>query len=181
MSELYQNPVEETKEPKPRFLLDAMLGSLARWLRLLGCDVALAADDESDATLIRRARAEERVIVTRDTGMARRRGVHVFLITSTDLAEQLRQMVTYWNIGIERIGTRCLVCNHELELLSREEAFGQVPPYVWVTQSQFLYCPGCERIYWPGTHWEKMSARLAGMLGLNSLDGFSLGRKGTRE
>lgn len=180
MNELYQNPPEETKKPEPRLLLDAMLGSLARWLRLLGCDTALASDDESDAALIRRARAEGRVIVTRDTGLMRRRGVQVFLITSTDLAEQLRQVVSHWNIGIERIGTRCLVCNHELEPLSREEAFGQVPPYVWVTQSRFLYCPGCERIYWPGTHWEKMSARLASLLGLDSLKGPPIGMESPR-
>jgi uncharacterized protein with PIN domain len=169
MGELYQNRAEHTRD-EPRLLVDAMLGSLARWLRLLGCDAALASDDEDDARLVRRARAEDRIIVTRDTGLARRRGVPALFITGTELGEQLRQVVERFKIGCDRIGTRCLECNHVLVSLSREAARDRVPPYVWQTQERFHHCPGCGRIYWAGTHWEHMHARLAGLLGQDRPD-----------
>jgi len=162
---LYQNPGQRTRGDAPRLLVDAMLGRLARWLRLLGCDTVLASNDEHDADLVRRARAEDRIILTRDTSLARRRGVSVMWIASMDLAEQLRQVVTCLGIGRERIGTRCLMCNSSLTLLDREAARDRVPPYVWETQEQFHYCPGCDRVYWAGTHWEHMRARLVEMLG----------------
>ncbi len=170
MSQLYQNLIEETKEAEPRLLLDAMLGSLARWLRLLGCDATLASDDENDLRLIRRARAEDRIIVTRDTELARRRGVSVLFIASMELGEQLRQVVEHLKIKYDRIGTRCLECNHVLLPLSREAARDRVPPYVWQTQERFYHCPGCERLYWAGTHWNHMRARLADLLGLDLQD-----------
>jgi len=161
---LYQNPGEHTKDEAPRLLVDAMLGRLARWLRLLGCDAVLAPNDATDMELVRRARAEGRTILTRDTALARRRGVAVLLVASMELTAQLRQVVGQLGIGRERIGTRCLVCNHELVSLSREDARGRVPLYVWETQHQFHYCPQCDRVYWAGTHWEQMRARLDAIL-----------------
>ncbi len=164
MGELYQNHMERTRDVPPRLLVDAMLGSLARWLRLLGCDAELASDAEDDAALIRRARAEDRLLITRDTGLARRQGVSALLITSMELGEQLRQVVAYLGIGRERMGTRCLACNQPLVPLSREEARARVPRYVWETQQRFRLCPGCGRVYWAGTHWERMRKQLAAML-----------------
>ncbi|MCD6291602.1 MAG: Mut7-C RNAse domain-containing protein [Anaerolineae bacterium] len=157
--------MERTKDINPRFLADAMLGSLARWLRLLGCDTALAPSEASDLELVRWARSEDRVILTRDTELARRRGVRVIHIESMDLSEQLRQVVAQFEIKPERIGTRCLACNQLLEPLTREEARGRVPPYVWETHERFRHCPGCGRVYWAGTHWNRMRVRLVAMLG----------------
>jgi len=160
MGPLYQNHFDPTSADAPRLLVDAMLGSLARWLRLLGVDAALASDVASDAEIVRQARAEERVIVTRDTELARRRGVAVLLLTSLDLASQLRQVLTHWPIGLERLGTRCLACNHPLRELPRAQALERVPPYVGQTQERFYHCPQCDRIYWAGTHWTRMCERL---------------------
>ena len=157
--------MERTKCPPPRLLVDRMLGSLARWLRLLGCDAVLASEAEDDLALARRARTEGRLLITRDTGLARRRGLAVLLVTSMELEEQLRQVIAHLGIGPERIGTRCLVCNHELVPLPREEARSRVPAYVWETQRRFRLCPGCGRVYWAGTHWKRMQGRLASILG----------------
>jgi len=146
------------KEPIPGLLVDAMLGRLARWLRLLGYD-AVYWRDGSDAALAERARAEGRLIVTRDHQLAGRRGVKALLITSETLEEQVTQVR-------EALGspplplTRCPECNGELADLPHGLARGLVPAYVWHTQPAFRRCPDCGRIYWKGTHWPGLQARL---------------------
>ncbi len=146
----------------PRFLCDAMLGRLARWLRLLGYDTRYA--DLPDDALVALARAEGRVLLTRDTRLVRRAdvGPHGF-IRHDRVPEQLRQVTADFRLGPARAGTRCLRCNVVLEALPRAAAAGRVPPYVWRTQQQFTRCPACARIYWPGTHWDHMTQQLAGL------------------
>ena len=146
----------------PRFLCDAMLGRLARWLRILGCDARYA--DLPDEELMALARAEGRVLLTRDTRLVRRPdvGPHAF-IQYDRVQEQLRQVVEAFGLNPAgaQVGVRCPVCNERLEGLPREAAAGRVPPYVWRTQQQFRRCPSCARIYWPGTHWEHMTHQLS--------------------
>lgn len=141
-------------------LVDAMLGSLARWLRLLGIDAALAPNHESDAALVRRARAEDRLLITRDTQLAQRRGMRALLIESMDLRQQLAQVLRHLPIDRARIGSRCMQCNVPLTPLTRTEAHARVPPYVFQTQDRFFECPECHRVYWAGTHWQRMKALL---------------------
>ncbi len=81
-----------TESEAPKFLADAMLGSLARWLRILGFDTRYLQGD--DAMIAYRARAEERILLTRDRELARRRGVVSILIASQSLPEQLAQVLT---------------------------------------------------------------------------------------
>jgi len=144
---------------EPTFLLDGMLGRLARWLRILGYDAAFEADRE-DSQLVRRARAEARILLTRDHALARRRGVRALLIGSEQLEDQLAQLQR--ELGLARVGRhpRCLVCNEPLEPIPRDQVWGLVPPYIFVHHSDFYLCPSCERVYWPGTHWQGMQERL---------------------
>jgi uncharacterized protein len=153
-------PQEDTtaKEPIPGLLVDAMLGRLARRLRLLGYDAAYWRDG-SDAALVKRARAEGRLIVTRDHQLAGRRGVRALLIASETLEEQVTQIREALGSPLLPL-TRCSECNGELADLPRELAQGLVPTYVWHTQAAFRRCPDCGRIYWKGTHWPGMRARL---------------------
>ncbi|HYA51096.1 MAG TPA: Mut7-C RNAse domain-containing protein [Streptosporangiaceae bacterium] len=146
----------------PRFLCDAMLGRLARWLRILGYDAAYA--DLPDDALVALAQAEGRVLLTRDTRLVRRPdvGPHAF-IRHDRVQDQLRQMTAAFGLRPGRAGTRCLCCNVALEALPRDAAAGRVPPYVWRTQQQFVRCPACARIYWPGTHWDHMTRELSGL------------------
>ena len=158
-------PQEDTtaKEPVPGLLVDAMLGKLARWLRLLGYD-AVYWRDGSDAELAAWARAEGRLIITRDHELAGRRGVKALLITSETLEEQVTQVreALGSRLCIQRPSplTRCPECNGELADLPRGLASGLVPAYVWHTQEAFRRCPDCGRIYWKGTHWPGLQARL---------------------
>jgi uncharacterized protein with PIN domain len=146
------------KETTPRLLVDAMLGRLTRWLRLIGYDAAYWRDG-SDAALIQQARAEGRLIVTRDHQLAGRRGVHALLLNAETLDEQiLEARALLW--GTPEPFSRCPECNGELMELPHEAARELVPPYVWHTQRAFRRCPECGRVYWKGTHWPGMRARL---------------------
>lgn len=146
----------------PRFLCDAMLGRLAKWLRLLGYDARYG--DLPDDDLVVLARSEGRVVLTRDTRLVRRPdvGAHGF-IRHDRVLDQLRQVADEFHLDVGRAGTRCMRCNAALDPLPRDAAAGRVPPYVWRTQEAFARCPACGRIYWPGTHWTRMTQQLAGL------------------
>jgi uncharacterized protein with PIN domain len=150
-----------------RFLADSNVGRLARWLRAYGYDAAYAAHVD-DRQLIARALAEGRVLLTRDADLMHRRVIthgtlRALLLDSDRVAEQLRQVVAELGLSSGRELTRCLECNAELEPRPKDRVSDRVPPYVRATQSRFSECPRCGRVYWPGTHWERMRARLAGL------------------
>jgi uncharacterized protein with PIN domain len=136
-----------------------MLGRLASWLRLMGYDAAFLADTD-DVAVMRQARAESRLILTRDRGLAARRGVRAILIDSQNLEEQLAQVKDEIGLPSEPVVPRCSVCNTQLLPLSHEAARDRVPPYIWRTQREFTHCPGCRRVYWPGTHWQAIRRQL---------------------
>lgn len=143
-----------------KLLADSMLGSLGRWLRLLGYDTAMAGS-EPDWQIVRRARAEGRVILTRDRELARRRGVQSLLVLAGDLDAQLDQVAGELALPPPQPGTRCLHCNAALLPAQRDDVAADVPPYVLQTQESFRRCPNCRRVYWRGTHWLNMEARVA--------------------
>ncbi|MCD6344452.1 MAG: Mut7-C RNAse domain-containing protein [Anaerolineae bacterium] len=147
-----------TLETAPRFIADAMLGKLARWLRLLGYDTLYLQVD--DATIAQRARAEGRILLTRDHDLVARRGLRVILIASQELESQLIQVVREAGNLPPDIPPRCMTCNVPLQDISPEEARESVPPYVAQTQHEFRRCPCCGRITWPATHWQGIQERL---------------------
>jgi hypothetical protein len=148
-----------------RFIADAMLGRLARWLRLLGVDCAYEREIE-DAELVRRASAEERVILSRDRALPeewRVRGIHP--VDSEDLTEQLREIVRAFDLaGAVRPFTRCTECNRPLRAAAKGDVAQRVPARVLRDHERFLECPGCGRVYWEGSHAERIRRRLAEVL-----------------
>jgi uncharacterized protein with PIN domain len=136
-----------------------MLGRLAKWLRLLGYDTGYD-NTASDAELARRARAEERVLLTRDHELADRRGVRTLLVESEVLQEQVREVWNALGPPPDPALSRCAICNQPLQPIARDEIVDRVPPYVHRTQSDFHCCPQCRRIYWPGTHYDAMRAQM---------------------
>jgi uncharacterized protein with PIN domain len=145
---------------RSRFVADAMLGTLAKWLRILGFDTLFDPEWDDDQ-LVRLARAEGRVLLSRDTDLARRRGLQVLLIESQDLEEQLQQVFRDLHLKPDRAFSRCPVCNEPLEPMDLEAARDQVPAYVARTQDAFKTCPTCHRVYWRGTHWQQMEEQIA--------------------
>jgi uncharacterized protein with PIN domain len=137
-----------------------MLGRLAKWLRILGYDAVFDAQ-AYDAQLARMARASGRILLTRDTALARRRGLEVILVRSQEPEAQLEQVVSELNLRTDNAFSRCPVCNQRLQPLARAAARTLVPRYVWKTQERFRRCPACGRVYWPGTHWQAMDGVLS--------------------
>jgi uncharacterized protein len=152
------------------FVCDAMLGTLARWLRFAGFDTVYAPDTR-DAALVGRARAEGRWLLTRDRGLAARAGPRVVLLRSTNVRAQLAEVRGRLPLVVERgrYLSRCSCCNSELREIAREEAAARVPPYVAANASRFFLCPGCRRIYWPGTHPEKIERQLEALFGTETV------------
>ncbi len=142
-----------------KFIADCMLGKLARWLRAVGYDAAYERSITDDA-LIARARSEDRILLTRDTRLVKRRALppHL-LVQSSHPPAQLRETIEAFGLEVDPsiLLTRCLLCNAATRDIPRVEARDEVPPYVFRTQRRFARCPQCRRIYWRATH-------VAGML-----------------
>jgi uncharacterized protein len=147
----------------PRFAADRMLGRLARWLRILGHDVAYG-PHLGGRGLVRCARHEGRVLLTRDTRLERDPELppHVF-VTSDHFREQLRQVADAVPLGGGSFLGRCLDCNRVLDEIPRERVEGRVPPFVYRQNQRFLACGGCGRLYWPATHRAHMLCELAAL------------------
>ena len=153
--------------PKPRFLADCNVGRLARWLRALGYDASYHAQI-GDAELVREAAAEDRVVLTRDRDLTKRRViqtgvVRAVLIRDDDVTRQLRQVFAELGLELNEALTRCIECNSELESRLPSMVAERVPPFVRQTQSKYSECPECGRIYWAGTHWQHMREVLLGL------------------
>jgi uncharacterized protein len=155
----------------PRFLADCNVGRLARWLRALGYDASYHARI-GDAELVREAAAESRVLLTRDRDLTKRRViqtgvVQAILIHDDEVTNQLRQVFAELGLarglGLNEALTRCIECNSELEARMPATVAERVPPYVRRTQTRYSECPDCGRIYWAGTHWQRMREVLAGL------------------
>jgi len=137
-----------------RFIADSNVERLGKWLRILGYDTVYG-KEMSDDEIVRRALAEDRVILTRDTGIVARRIVKKYvLLDSADTMVQLRQVFSELGLKVtnSRAFTRCIVCNEAVIPISKQSAAHRVPPYVYRTQEVFAECPRCRRVYWRGTH-----------------------------
>ena len=157
-------PARATRLPESglvfvRFVADAMLGRLAKWLRILGYDT-LYKPAWSDLHLVRIARAQDRILLTRDLKLARRKGVQVLLMDSDSLDDQLAQLHQVLGVTGRKPFGRCPVCNERLEPIDKAQARGQVPAYVFAKHEDFYLCRSCNRLYWRGTHWERMRERI---------------------
>ncbi len=142
---------------RPRFLADAMLGRLARWLRILGYDAAWE-EHVSDADLVRRAVEEERIVLTRDRALESEwRVSDIHNVGAEEPLAQLREVVAAFDLGRgANPFSRCSRCNVELEPATREQAREHVPADVHARSDRFRRCPHCERFYWDGSHVARM-------------------------
>jgi len=148
----------------PRFAVDKMLGRLAAWLRLLGQDATYGGHLGGRA-LVRHARDEQRTILTRDRKLLRERNAPpIVFIDSDHFRDQVAQVVRACGLDpVAHLFHRCLRCNETVVAVPKAAVAGRVPPYVFDTQSDFARCPRCGRIFWPGTHVERVRAELRAM------------------
>jgi uncharacterized protein with PIN domain len=141
----------------PRFIADGHLGKLARHLRMAGFDT-LWADPWDDDEIVRLAALDTRTILTRDKGMLRRKEVdRGYFVRNTESEAQLREVVRALQLeGRLAPFTRCRECNVLLEDVPCDEVIERVPVKVRDLYRRFKRCPGCERVYWEGSHFQRM-------------------------
>ena len=150
-------PLRET-----RFVVDVHLGTLARYLRLLGFDTVWR-NDLADPEIIRCALGEGRIILTRDLGILKDgRVTHGYWLRTTDPLRQVDEVMRAFDLGTQLAPyTRCMECNGILETLPRRQAATHVPLQVFLVYRDFKRCNDCGRVFWPGSHQRRLEAVIA--------------------
>ena len=149
-----------------KFIADVNLGKLAKELRMLGFDTTYYRGKDLHE-LIQLARRMQGVILTRNRGLiSKSTEIQMILVSEDDPLLQLKGLLRRGIIAIHDVGlfTRCLLCNTRLEEIAREKAEGNVPDFIYQHHQAFYRCPQCHRLFWPGTHFEKMKKGLESLL-----------------
>lgn len=147
-----------TAGERPRFAADSMLGSLARWLRMLGYDTAYGKDLDDDA-IMTLATAEKRRILTRDREVAKTPGA--IFVDPDDLDSQLRLVGEACGLKFDEDSIRCSTCNGDLAEVPKEQVEGEVPEGALAGNDRFWKCADCGKIYWRGSHWTGIRERFS--------------------
>jgi uncharacterized protein with PIN domain len=148
--------MKETTRKAPAFIADAHLGKLARHLRF-GSWYTLYFPDIADAALLALARAQGRILLTRDRGIHPGRGVRLHRLQARDLPPALAELAAAYDLATTfRPFTRCMVCNATLKSVEAAAIRERVPPRVYESFHSFKTCPNCHRIYWKGDHYQRM-------------------------
>jgi uncharacterized protein with PIN domain len=142
-----------------RFIADAHLGKLSRYLRLLGFD-CLFFNDAGDRTLARISVDQGRVLLTRDRDLLMHRVIsHGCFIHATEPRQQLKEIVQRLQLeSVYNPFTRCMECNGSLAAVEKRLIEGQLPTHVREHYSDFWRCEACGRIYWKGSHYRELRA-----------------------
>ncbi len=152
-----ERPFAKLRIETPKFISDDMLGKLSRRLRILGYDSTYISG-VPDFEYIKRAREEGRTLLTRDTFLAEESGIETLLIKYTEILDQLKQVLKDLSLKIDPklMFGRCSICNIEIDPIEKEKVKGKVPEKVYEDYYEFHICPKCKRIYWKGSHYDKM-------------------------
>lgn len=147
-------------DPAPdKFILDVHLGKLAKALRMLGFDT-LYRNDYTDRAIAQVAAEEERVVLTRDVGLLKQKVIRWgYWLRSQHLAEQLTEVIRHFQLkpGMKPF-ERCLACNGKVVPVSKESVVDALPPKTKRYFNEFFQCPSCQRVYWKGSHYDRMQA-----------------------
>ena len=138
-----------------------MLGKLAKWLKILGFDTLYFSKIE-DSDFLRLAKEEERIILTRDTGLIKKSGkMKKLLIESENWKIQVRQVLDVFDLWEKaNPNSRCVECNVPLKDLPKRKARNLVTSFVYENAESFALCPNCQRIFWQGTHFHNMEYKI---------------------
>jgi uncharacterized protein with PIN domain/sulfur carrier protein ThiS len=153
-----------------KFICDVHLGKLARTLRMLGIDTFYK-NDLADDEIVLISNKERRIILTRDIGLLKNKkakyGQYIF---SSDFNKQVREVLTNpdYKFKLNPLSL-CLECGCKLKRTSRVEAQSRLPDHKFETGMKFYICPNCNKIYWQGSHFDRMQKRLNKFLSLRKL------------
>jgi uncharacterized protein with PIN domain len=160
VSKIRRRPLRETK-----FILDAHLGKLAKYLRMLGFDT-LYQNDFGDREIIEIALQENRIILTRDKGLLRSKKVnHGFYVRETEKHAQLIEVVKKFDLYSQfKSFTRCMTCNESLVQKEKQEIEDKINFDTARIFNKFFYCPLCEKVFWKGSHFERMEKLILSLI-----------------
>ncbi len=147
-----------------KFLCDRMLGTLAKWLRIYGYDTFYADNGMDDAKLLEMSKKENRILITRDKTLnqvARRGNIKTIEIKTTDIDEQINAVLVEIKLDKKKILSRCILCNTKVEEIKKEDVKEKVPERVFNNNDKFWFCKKCNKIYWKGSHYEKMMEKIS--------------------
>lgn len=155
---------------RPSFLLDVHLARLTRYLRMAGFD-SKTPDDSDDGAIVEQSLRQASTVLTRDRGLLKRaRLERGYWLRASKPRDQLVEVIRAFQLEREvRPFSRCLVCNSPVRPVESECVIGRLPSRVRLTQGPFTRCGGCDRIYWPGSHFRRMR-RFLDSLGLTDPD-----------
>lgn len=141
----------------PKFVVDVHLGSLTKYLRMMGFDVYYR-NDLNDEKIVEISLNERRAILTKDRGMLKRNEVtHAYWVRGTKVKEQTIEILKRFDLKNQiKEFSRCIECNQQLKQVSKEEIFEELPPRVVRSQNDFFKCSNCKKIFWKGTHYQRM-------------------------
>jgi len=158
-------PEGECYHLKMRLILDRTLGKLAKKLRALGIDTMYFRGGNL-AEAARTGAAEGRILLTRSRRLkGGGEGLPHIVIEANDPREQVGEALSKLKVKVEEgeYFSRCILCNELLLAIPKEEAEGRVPDFIYRTYDSFYSCPRCRRIYWPGTHLQRMKKELSSL------------------
>ena len=137
-----------------KFLCDQMFGTLAKWLRIYGFDTLYATNELNDLDIIDITKKENRFLLTK------RENIKTIEIKTTDINEQIGIVLMNFKVDKNKILSRCILCNTEVEDIKKEEIAGKVPDRIFESNEKFWFCKKCNKIYWKGSHYEKMFEKI---------------------
>jgi hypothetical protein len=143
---------------EPKFVLDVHLGKLTRYLRMMGFD-SIYKNNYEDEEIIKTSLDERRTILTRDREILKRNDVtYGYWVRNDEPEEQLKEIIVRFDLRNQISEfTRCLECNTLLNKIDKEMVLDRIPSKVKEWYNEFFMCPHCSRIYWKGSHYEKMN------------------------
>jgi hypothetical protein len=147
-----------------KFVTDGMLGKLTRWLRILGHDVEYARS-MNDQELIRKAKKERRILLTRDVELFKQaiaKSAEAYLIEDPNQTANLASLAKRFKFKLEVDATasRCPKCNGRIKVTSKSEILQSVPGTTSSNYDEFWQCQNCGQVYWHGTHWQRIDKTL---------------------
>ena len=158
--ELRQFSIQDKLPVSDKFILDVHLGKLAKSLRLLGFDTYFDVNIPDDKAIAAFSNVQNRIVLTRDIGLLKHKEIRRgYWLRSQNPKEQLHEVIRYFQLqNAFKPFTRCLACNNCLAPVAKEKVWDYIPPKTKLYYNEFYQCPNCARIYWQGSHYDKMKA-----------------------
>ena len=146
-----------------KFLCDQMLGSLSKWLRILGFDTYFANNKMTDNELLNIAFKENRVLISRDKELiirGNKKKIKTIELFSKNLDDQLRDVFKNFTINNKNILSRCILCNTLLINIQKNMIKDKVPELIFENNEKFWFCKKCDKVYWMGSHYDKIKLKI---------------------